>query len=158
MATSARQSWKLAEERCFQYLKVALQVVSDTIGYSPEMPSTFGNGDNQHMWAFRISGAGITEPMQIRQNQRPACAWSAGAMLQGIFNDRDTAMDTAGLVMDALPLDVGELEGITRFNYTEFPTIEREEITLNDDQSSGGLQLIWRLDIPMQVVFSNTRN
>ena len=156
--SSARRAWELAEERCFNYLKQELQVVSDVVAYSPELPATFDNSDNAQMWAFQINGPGAAERIIVRQAQKPACAWSAGAKLFGIFEDRTTASNVAGLVLDALPLDAGTLPNITYFNYNEFPTIERDEILLSNDQSSGGSKLIWTLNIEMNVVFSNATN
>ena len=158
MASSARRSWTLAEDRCFQYLKQELQVVSDTVAYSPELPATFGNGSDQQMWAFNINGAGTTDMIIVSQTAKPACTWNAGAKLFGIFNSRETTQEVAGLVMDAVPLNSGELPGIVYFNYTGFPEIERDEILLSNDQSSGGSRLIWTLTINMVVVFGNERN
>jgi len=158
MAVSARRAWIEAEKRCFAWLKEQIGEVSDAVAYRPEIPATFGSAADVKMWAFSINGPGPNEPLQVLQAGRPACTWNAGARLFGIFETRETALDVAGIVMDRLPIDQGELDGIVRLNYSEFPTVDRDTILLTQDQSQGGEKLIWKLDLSMLVWFSNVRN
>ena len=156
--TPAKRSWELAEDRCFNYLKSKLSGIEDVTAYKAELPITHSNATDMNAWMFSISGPGAVEPIQVLQSKRPACAFTMGAMVNGVFASRTTAQQLAGQICDALPIDVGEVAGITRFYYSEMPSLVREVVQTAKDNSTGGEQRVWLLTFPMVVVFSNTRS
>ena len=158
MTTPAKRSWELAEEECFKYLLNALAGIEDVTGYKGELPRTVDNAADMNMWMFEINGPGPVEPIQIKQAQKPPCAYTMGALLQGVFAVRITAQQLAGLVMDSLPVGADELTGITRFYYSEMPTITRSVEVTSRDKTTGGDIRVWLLTIPMVVVFNNRRS
>ena len=158
MATPAKRSWELTEEKCFKYLLEKLAGIEDVTGYQGELPITVDNASDMNMWMFEISGPGAVEPIQVKQAQKPACSYNMGAMLKGVFADRVTAQQLAGLVMDALPIGTDEITGIQRLYYSEMPSLVRSVEPISRDKSTGGDIRVWLLTIPMIVVFNNQRS
>ena len=156
--TPAKRSWELAEDRCYKYLKSKLSGIEGVTAHKAELPITHSNATDMNVWMFSVTGPGSVEPILVRQTAKPACAFTMGAKLEGVFADRTTAQQLAGLVMDALPIDVGELDGVTYFYYSEMPTLVREVVPTARDNSTGGDQRVWLLTFPMVVVFSNARS
>lgn len=154
----AMRAWELAEQRCFDFLKESLGSFEDVDAYLAEFPAHFTNETNSRMWAFEINGPGELGIISIQQSARVLCSWEMGAMLKGIFDNRTLAQQIAGKIMTVMPIDNGELKGITRFEMTAMPTINRGEIQSSNDQSAGGLKRIWTLTIPFRVVFNNQKS
>ena len=158
MTIPAKRSWELAEENCYKYLKSKLAGIEGVSAYKAELPRTFSNASDMNVWAFEISGPGPVEPIMIKQAQKPACAYTMGAQVMGVFADRVKAQQTAGLIMDNLPVDSDTISAVTRFYYSEMPTLVREVVPIARDNTTGGDQRVWLLTFPMVVVFNNTRS
>jgi len=158
MATEARRAWIVAEQECFNYLLEKLESFEGVDGYKGEGPAVIAEESDANFWVFAINGAGTVSPIDVAQDARPACTWNMSGMLHGVFADREMAQEWAGRIMDALPLDQGELDSIVRFNYTAMPQLERSEITIKADDSTGGEKRIWLISFPVFVVFGNQVN
>ena len=156
--TPAKRSWELAEANCYKYLKSKLSGIEGVTAYEAELPRTFSNATDMNVWTFNISGPGATEPIMVKQAQKPACAFNMGASIMGVFADRTKAQQTAGLVMDHLPVDSSTISGVERFYYSEMPTLVRDTVEIARDNSTGGNQRVWLLTFPMVVVFNNLRS
>jgi hypothetical protein len=162
MATEARRSWELAEKRCFDYLAQQLGAFKDITAYIGEMPAKIDDATRYQQWAFEINGPGPVDRISIHQTSKPACTFCMGAMFTAVIEDDDDTAQAridcqqlAGKVLDALPVDSGELTGIVRLEYTEMPTITRDMFLIKPDQAKGGEVRVWILRIPMMVVFGN---
>lgn len=150
-------AWEKAEASCFQYLIGRLAAQENVVGYLAEFPRTLpDNATDVQMWMFAMNGAGPVPVIQNRESVKPWSSWTMGAIFRGIFTDRTTAQRVAGRIFDALPVDAGTLNGVARFTIDGMPSLERDVIQLAPDLSTGGETRVWKLEIPMYVVFFNT--
>jgi hypothetical protein len=144
-----------AEKRIFTWLCDTLQMGQDGVtAFRPQMPRTFSTEAAQgerFMWEFRIRGDGIHVHGTAGA---PFAAQHMLAVLEGVFDSRDDAWEFYGTLHDNLPTGDSAITGIIQFATNAQPTCDPDVLRMGQDQDIGGDVQVWRLTIPLYVVFS----
>jgi len=151
---NAIASWASAEQQCFQFFLDQLQAVENVDGYLGEFPHTHDAGSDAQMWMFEVNGG--SDITQIAASAKPYGCWRMDAAIRGIFTKRETAQTVAGMALNALPVDAGTLDSVSRLTHTAMPSLERASIELGNDQTRGGPVRVWALFLPLMVLFGNS--
>jgi hypothetical protein len=158
VSTASTEAWVNAEDRCFQYLLEKLDATetgNKVRGYKGELPRTLLS-ENKDLAAWYFAIERESELIMVRATEAPLETWRFSAGFRGLFIERDVAQRTWGNLMDALPIARGTLAGITKFRAMPGTNLRREIMQLDNDLAHGGPTRVWALEVPLEVVFTNT--
>ena len=90
------KAWSQAEKNCTQRLASVLGVKYNKAAFVGDEVTVIGK---VNIFVFAIVGGGE----QPQQYETGGSSWHTLGILKGIYKDRDTAMQAAGKIMDAVP-------------------------------------------------------
>ena len=139
-------AWYNAEQRCFKHLVKAVKGMDGRNSFLGKLPVGVVN-----CWAFFTGGGG--GEAKVTPAARPCACWRINARIEGLFVEREAAQRVAGLIRNSLPADstTDGLTGIQLLRWTDEADIDDDVVEVR-----GSNVAVWRLTIPMELVFNNT--
>jgi len=148
-------TWSLVEASIFGYLDEKLEGTGLT-AFLGELPRAANKVADLKMWYFSMSGGSSVVPVQVKRSTWNG--WRMDGVIGAMFteDEREEAQRFAGLALNCLPITLSDkVDGCTFCDITSMPSLERDTVYLKSDLSQGGEVRIWKLSIPLEIVFSN---
>ena len=139
-------AWANAEGRCFKHLIKATKARNGRNAFLGKLPVGVVN-----CWALFTGGGG--GEAKVTPAARPCNCWRINGRVEGVFVSRTNAQRVAGLVRAALPADqtTDGLTGIQLIRWTDEPEVDGDVIEIRGKEVA-----VWRLTLPLEIVFNNT--
>lgn len=156
---STVEAWTNAEEQCYRFLCGILSATHNADAFKAELAEGFQLDAQRGMWTFSIGGETGEAPLDYDWNHNlPGGGgtdplWKLPALFHGIWSDREVAIRAAGVIVANTPIRENSLTGVFRFRMRRAPSIVRAVYKIAADQATGGDVRVWKLEIPMEVIF-----
>lgn len=152
-----RFAWENAERGCWEYFNRVLGTIEGITAFDGDnMPRTVpGDGADFFIWTFKING-GAVEAFRQDRTEILGGNWHMNAVLDLWTTSDALAKRLGGIILDALPVTGGDVDGIAQLYPTAWPSRTREHREVVTGDRAGDERIFYHLTQEMACAFGNT--